>query len=246
MLVQSMSSILGKTITLSVLPLSLAMVMANTAHAATVSYIAGNADNFNTSDGLENSTPSAALEQWADQNYAYGASTLFDRSVNDYDDYFVHTFSDLHSNLSNPIVFGELEISLRATNSSMSYNDAINLRFTNPDGTLTPGWGRHIGQGDSTEGLLPTTWSNSQSHTFTFNLANLPLAPGQNPTASNLLPTLNQKGFLDVVVEDDTSIDYIKLTVSDVPEPLTILGSATALGFGALLKRQQSRKQNKS
>lgn len=31
-----------------------------------------------------------------------------------------------------------------------------------------------------------------------------------------------------------------------VPEPTTILGSATALGFGALLKRRNSKKQNKS
>lgn len=31
-----------------------------------------------------------------------------------------------------------------------------------------------------------------------------------------------------------------------VPEPLTILGSATALGFGALLKREYAKKQNKS
>ncbi len=50
------------------------------------------------------------------------------KTLNDYDDYFVHTFSDLHSNLSNPIVFGELEISLRATNSSMSKNvTSLNL-----------------------------------------------------------------------------------------------------------------------
>lgn len=31
-----------------------------------------------------------------------------------------------------------------------------------------------------------------------------------------------------------------------VPEPLTILGSATAIGFGGLLKRQHKRKQQKS
>ncbi|MEQ9622059.1 PEP-CTERM sorting domain-containing protein [Coleofasciculus chthonoplastes] len=31
-----------------------------------------------------------------------------------------------------------------------------------------------------------------------------------------------------------------------VPEPLTILGSATALGIGGLLKRQQSKKNNKN
>lgn len=40
---------------------------------------------------------------------------------------------------------------------------------------------------------------------------------------------------------------YVDMTsVEPVPEPLTILGSATALGFGALLKREHSRKQKKS
>jgi subtilisin-like proprotein convertase family protein len=34
-------------------------------------------------------------------------------------------------------------------------------------------------------------------------------------------------------------------TSDSVPEPLTILGSVTALGFGVLLKRQSSRKPNK-
>ncbi len=33
--------------------------------------------------------------------------------------------------------------------------------------------------------------------------------------------------------------------VREVPEPLTILGSATALGFGALLKRESSKKRKK-
>lgn len=33
---------------------------------------------------------------------------------------------------------------------------------------------------------------------------------------------------------------------NSVPEPLTILGSVTALGFGALLKREHSKKKNKS
>lgn len=35
-------------------------------------------------------------------------------------------------------------------------------------------------------------------------------------------------------------------TNEPVPEPLTILGSATALGIGGLLKRQQSKKNNKA
>jgi len=36
------------------------------------------------------------------------------------------------------------------------------------------------------------------------------------------------------------------LNTTKVPEPLTILGSATALGFGALLKREHSKKQKES
>ncbi len=37
----------------------------------------------------------------------------------------------------------------------------------------------------------------------------------------------------------------ISLTAQPVPEPLTILGSATALGLGTVLKRKSSKKQNK-
>ena len=37
-----------------------------------------------------------------------------------------------------------------------------------------------------------------------------------------------------------------KADAEPVPEPLTILGSATALGIGGLLKRQQSKKNNKA
>lgn len=35
------------------------------------------------------------------------------------------------------------------------------------------------------------------------------------------------------------------LVAQDVPEPLTILGSATALGLGAVLKKKSTKKQNK-
>lgn len=47
---------------------------------------------------------------------------------------------------------------------------------------------------------------------------------------------------------NDFTLDDISMEVAStpVPEPLTILGSATALGFGVLLKRESSKKQNKS
>ena len=45
---------------------------------------------------------------------------------------------------------------------------------------------------------------------------------------------------------DLSNLALYKADAEPVPEPLTILGSATALGIGGLLKRQQSKKNNKA
>lgn len=51
-------------------------------------------------------------------------------------------------------------------------------------------------------------------------------------------------------IPGDAYFDNVRLEAvlpeTPVPEPLTILGSAAALGFGALLKREHSKKQKKS
>ncbi|BAY06965.1 PEP-CTERM sorting domain-containing protein [Calothrix sp. NIES-2098] len=44
---------------------------------------------------------------------------------------------------------------------------------------------------------------------------------------------------------DSSGLTTISLTTQAVPEPLTILGSATALGFGTTLKKKYGKKQNK-
>ena len=44
---------------------------------------------------------------------------------------------------------------------------------------------------------------------------------------------------------DDNDGAFV-VNVTSVPEPLTILGSATALGVGALLKREQTRSKKKN
>ncbi|MFP5271589.1 PEP-CTERM sorting domain-containing protein [Coleofasciculus sp.] len=63
-------------------------------------------------------------------------------------------------------------------------------------------------------------------------------------------PVLDENGdpkIEIVVIEHDASGagHHDVSPAENVPEPLTILGSATALGFGALLKKQSSRKRNK-
>ncbi|MEQ9356384.1 THxN family PEP-CTERM protein [Coleofasciculus chthonoplastes] len=55
--------------------------------------------------------------------------------------------------------------------------------------------------------------------------------------------------FLTIENQSNTANLFAQLTeveTENVPEPLTILGSATALGIGALLKRESSKKQKKS
>lgn len=60
--------------------------------------------------------------------------------------------------------------------------------------------------------------------------------------------TNNNFTFDGFGVDDITigSLEQVQPPVENVPEPLTILGSATALGFGGLLKRVHAKKQKKS
>jgi hypothetical protein len=56
---------------------------------------------------------------------------------------------------------------------------------------------------------------------------------------------------LDFVVQDVGVVSAFRVaeisgTADAVPEPFTILGSVTALGFGTLFKRESSKKKNKS
>jgi hypothetical protein len=69
------------------------------------------------------------------------------------------------------------------------------------------------------------TWNSGSNTQATVSIVDLSLAYGGNDFAL-----------------DDISMEAAS---TPVPEPLTILGSTTALGVGALLKREHSRKQKK-
>jgi len=62
---------------------------------------------------------------------------------------------------------------------------------------------------------------------------------GTDPVSAFKSPSFNEFG------ESGTNFNQV-VELQQVPEPLTILGSATALGVGALLKRESSKKKNKS
>jgi len=187
-------------------------------HGATIVFTAGINDNFALP--TEPTSPSSNLlgsRSWSLKD--------FDDSRNDR--VVAHTFTGLPTDIQT----ATLEVHLRAGTSFFSHNDGINLTFVEDDQIIPPvgseRWGRRIGTGDdglsfetlqSWLGVLSYDWHSTAASpavdTIILDLSNLPLAPGQPASASNLISALNQHGFLDFWIQDDTIVDYIILTVT--------------------------------
>ncbi len=88
-------------------------------------------------------------------------------------------------------------------------------------------------------GEVGTAFINNDSGALLASVANgLPLDPNGHTTPVN-------HGFGVNFVHLGTPVNASSMQAEPVPEPLTILGSGLALGFGSLMKRQQSRKLKK-
>ena len=138
-----------------------------------------------------------------------------------YDKFFGHTFTNLNIP-GKTIVGATLEIKAKPTKSSLSNNDNLNLKFFGAGGSnLASGWGSYFGSGNPNPGLLSNQWIiifYQNGHTFNLDLGNLPNSGG------SILNQLNTHGFLDFLVQDDTTIESLKLTVkykcsSNPPSP---------------------------
>lgn len=195
------------------LPLTL-MPAAVSANPPTVTvFTAGVDDNFALP--TEPTSPSSNL---------LGAFSIFSFTEKDFDDptinrFLLHTFTGLPEQICE----ATLEIHLRAGASGLSHNDALNLLFSGDDQILPPvgpvRWGRRIGTGHGVSGVFPFDWHSGKVDTMILDLSNLPLAVGQPSSASNLIPALNLHRFLDFLIQDDTDVDFMILTVTSV-DPL--------------------------
>lgn len=95
-----------------------------------------------------------------------------------------------------------------------SRNDLVRLGFVSPAGVFVgASWAAYFGIGSANTGLpilLNQQWTASNYPSpgvpFVFNLASL-------PGGTNLLPALQTQGFLDVYMQDDSSMDYTDLVV---------------------------------
>ena len=165
---------------------------------------AGREDNFSTGDGSEPTDPSAYLLS----NWGYcssGPLTQFD--VIPQDKCFVHTFGKCCWPPSYTITEAYLEICMKA-GPSMPYTDSIKFR-QNGDNL----WGISLNGLISwwTDGT-DNRWDQEQTECFVLDLSNLPLGSGM----SNILSRL-EDGYLDIIVADDTAVDYMVLTVKACP-----------------------------
>ena len=181
-------------------------------------FTAGVRDEFSGANGVEAPQPSPAYVQYLNSQGIYNLANFDETHV---DRYFAHTFSNLLPPGNSRICRAILEIRLRPL-PTIAKNDSISLNFA--PSTLAPGasWWRYLGAGNAQPGLLGTAWQPPQGPTtITLDLGALPQAAG-GPVS--LLSYLNQYGFLNLAIQDDTAVDYAKLTVTYCcPEPdLTI------------------------
>lgn len=120
-------------------------------------------------------------------------------------------FGQTISGLCSNITAATLEIRMRpnATGSggSVSENDTISLQACGSGFA----WGRRIGTVSGVPGLLPADWRTYTNHTFTLDLAALPLVSGGTVS---ILELIDQVHALDIYVQDDTEVDYVELTVA--------------------------------
>lgn len=150
-------------------------------------FTGGRADNFNTFAGPEPAVPPPGAQQ------AYFDETAIDKR-------FDHRIG---LPAGNCIREATLEIRVKPLPSTLSINDTLTLK-------AGPGyWSAYFGTFTSPAGLLPNEWRTGNygsGQTFALDLANL-------PGGGNLLPALNSTRYLDIGIQDDTSVDYLKLTV---------------------------------
>jgi SdrD B-like domain len=163
---------------------------------------AGHRDDFSP-NGVELTAPSATLQNWIAPPYAQFDGTEIDKRV-------IHTF---RLPPCKCLVGAKLELLAKALGSCSPYssaNDSVNLGFS----TLSPVpyWSARLGGSSAPPALSTPCWGSSPLvRSFTLDLAALPVVPAGT---ISLLSAMQTNKYLDFYVQDDTAIDYIKLTAT--------------------------------
>ena len=154
---------------------------------------AGVVDSYSQSNGLEVSNPSPALITSASSICSLGIQPGFDTFVDNR--CFVHTFNECFNVEKCPIKTVYMDICIRGANVPLTNTDSIRLG-TNGLGL----WGRSLPL------LNGGSWNQGDNLCTTLDLDNL-------PGGVSIISDIVLAGHLDVLVQDDTAVDYINLRV---------------------------------
>jgi len=155
--------------------------------------LAGVNDNFNTAN-VETPSPSTALLSGLLSSCSAGIQTSFDEFIDNR--CFGHTFTKCFSQGECPLQSAYLTVCLKAANVPLTNTDSLHLGING--GSL---WG--IGLPAFNGGH----WNQGDSHCTTLDLNNLP------NTGQTILNDIQSVGHLDVMVQDDTAVDYLLLDI---------------------------------
>lgn len=123
-----------------------------------------------------------------------------------------HLFGCSFMGLPANITAATLQIQMKPNATDIPKNDTISIGLKTNSAFA---WGSYIGN-FGTPSLLSTPWS-AQSGCgvlFTMNVAAMP------GTGANLLPLINSQNKLDIFVQDDTAVDFARLTYTYCPQVL--------------------------
>ncbi|CAA6809855.1 MAG: Chitinase [uncultured Sulfurovum sp.] len=168
-------------------------------------------DLFSTANGAETAQASNGVltTSWI-QNYPYPV-TGYDETSND------RVFADTIENLPSGITQGMFYIGLKSNGSSLQGNDSISigdystLKLMNSP--LTDLSSVHAWSNQLVSNTNPTTDIYYQS----FNAINMTQNANATGTLRDLVQTQNH---FDVVVQDDTAVDFITVATCSKPEPI--------------------------
>ena len=213
------------------------LMLASEVVAAPITFQAGLNDSF--AAGPDPAFPSTELVTKIND---FGATTTnFDGLPHNQS--VAHTFVGLPTDL----VAGSLEFRVRGGTPPGVDTDGIAISFVDSDTIAWPDdvvWGRTFGVfagggtlfADPDPGLITpgVAWAPGAEALVTLDLTALPLADGNT---LNLIPLLNQHGFVDITVSDDSVADFYRLNVAPVPIPGSVFLLASSL-LGVLSLRR--------
>lgn len=154
----------------------------------TFTYLGGKIDNFSTGNGA---TAEPVTPVVITATPAYFDATKSNLA-------FAHRFV---LGTGNCIQSATLTMKIKAlTADSGSFNDTMSIKVPGSSAS----WGKPI------SAIAPAgPWTPTTVKTIAFNLGAMPTGGG----STNLIPALNARRTLDISIQDDTKVDYIKVVV---------------------------------